>query len=243
MPTPLKNKSSVDEIKARFDSDVDRFSVLQTGQQNMIDAALIMELITEAAAKHNPSARHMLDIGCGAGNNTIKLLERINPLDCDLADLSGPMLERASKRIGEVNEGAVRTFKGDFRDVSLPDEGYDIIIAAAVLHHLREDQDWEEAFKKIYRLTAPGGSVWISDFIRHDNEQVQEMMWGRFGDHLESLGGAAYREKVFAYIDKEDSPRSLTYQLDLLQKVGFDHVEVLHKNSCFVGFGAIKGKQ
>jgi tRNA (cmo5U34)-methyltransferase len=153
------------------------------------------------------------------------------------------MLERASKRIHEINEGKIDTFQGDFRDVSLSDESYDIIIAAAVLHHLRDDRDWEQAFKKIYRLTAPGGSVWISDFIRHDNEQIQEMMWDRFGAHLESLGGAAYRKKVFAYIDKEDSPRSLTYQLGLLQKVGFDHVEVLHKNACFVGFGAIKWEQ
>lgn len=242
MATPLKEKSSVEDIKARFDNDVDRFSRLETGQQNMIDASLIMELITLAAAKSNPSARHLLDIGCGAGNNTIKLLERIHPLDCDLVDLSKPMLERASTRIEEVNEGRTRTFQGDFREVQLPNESYDIIIAAAVLHHLRDEQDWKQAFKKIYNLTAFGGSVWISDFVRHDNEQIQEMMWNQFGKHLESLGGAEYRKKVFDYIDKEDSPRSLTFQLDLLRAVGFKNVEILHKNSCFVGFGAIKEK-
>jgi tRNA (cmo5U34)-methyltransferase len=242
MATSLGDKSSVSEIKDRFDQDVERFSTLETGQQNMVDASLIMELITEAAAINNASAERMLDIGCGAGNNTLKLLEHLQPLDCDLVDLSQPMLERASERIGEVNEGEVRTFHGDFRDTDLPDESYDIIIAAAVLHHLRDDRDWEQAFKKIYDLMKPGGSVWISDFVRHENRQVQEMMWKRFGDHLESLGGEDYREKVFAYIDKEDSPRSLTYQLDLLRKVGFDDVEVLHKNSCFVGFGAVKGK-
>jgi tRNA (cmo5U34)-methyltransferase len=242
MKTPLEDKSSLNEIKNRFDDDVERFSTLETGQQNMIDASLIMKLITEAAAANNPSAERMLDIGCGAGNNTLKLLEHLQPLDCDLADLSGPMLERASSRISAVNDGQVRTFQGDFRDIELPKESYDIIIAAAVLHHLRDDEDWEQAFKKVYVLTKPGGSVWISDFVCHENEQVQKMMWQRFGDHLESLGGTAYREKVFAYIDKEDSPRSLTYQLDLLRKVGFDDVEVLHKNSCFVGFGAVKGK-
>jgi tRNA (cmo5U34)-methyltransferase len=32
----------------------------------------------------------------------------------------------------------------------------------------------------------------------------------------------------------------VTYQLDLLRKVGFSEVEMLHKNSCFVAFGAIK---
>jgi tRNA (cmo5U34)-methyltransferase len=46
--------------------------------------------------------------------------------------------------------------------------------------------------------------------------------------------------KVFGYIEKEDSPHPVTYQLELLRKVGFSHVELLHKNSCFAAFGAIK---
>ena len=49
-----------------------------------------------------------------------------------------------------------------------------------------------------------------------------------------------FKDKVIDYIEKEDSPRSVTYQLDLLRKVGFTHVELLHKNSCFAAFGAIK---
>ena len=51
---------------------------------------------------------------------------------------------------------------------------------------------------------------------------------------------AEYRDKVFAYIDREDSPRPVTYQLDLLRSVGFDTVDLLHKNSCFAAFGAVK---
>ena len=31
-------------------------------------------------------------IGCGAGNNTLKLLQSTPPFDCDLVDLSRPML-------------------------------------------------------------------------------------------------------------------------------------------------------
>ena len=65
-------------------------------------------------------------------------------------------------------------------------------------------------------------------------------MWKRYGEYLETIGGEEYREKVFDYIDKEDSPRPVTYQLDLLRKVGFTHVELLHKNSCFAAFGGCK---
>ena len=59
-------------------------------------------------------------------------------------------------------------------------------------------------------------------------------------DYLERLGGIEYRQKVFEYIDCEDSPRPVTYQLELLRRVGFAHVELLHKNSCFAAFGAWK---
>jgi tRNA (cmo5U34)-methyltransferase len=240
MSRSLKNKSSIEEIRQRFDEDVERFSNLETGQQATIDAPLAMELITQAAANNNPNAKHILDIGCGAGNNTLKLLEQLPDLNCDLIDLSQPMLDRAKARIKAVSLGKIRTLQEDFRNADLSVETYDIVIAAAVLHHLRSDEDWEQAFHKIYEITAPGGSVWITDLVTHENESVHNMMWKRYGDYLESVGGPEYREQVFAYIKKEDSPRPVTFQLELLRKSGFASVEVLHKNSCFAAFGAIK---
>ena len=241
MPT---NKSSIAEIRARFDNDVERFSNLETGQQATIDAPLSMALITEAAIAATPDINHVLDIGCGAGNNTIKLLQQLdnNSVNCDLLDLSKPMLDRAAERVAPHTAGTVQTFQADFRAAKLPTEHYDVIIAAAVLHHLRDDWDWRIAFEKIYALTASGGSVWITDLVTHEHEAVHAFMWERYGKYLESLDGPAYREKVFAYIEKEDSPRPVTYQLDLLKQVGFDHVEILHKNSCFAAFGALKSK-
>ncbi len=81
---------------------------------------------------------------------------------------------------------------------------------------------------------------WITDLVSHETSGVHDMMWRRDGDYLCELGGEDYRDKVFEYIDKEDSPRPVTYQLDLLRRVGFGHVELLHKNSCFAAYGAIK---
>ena len=68
-------------------------------------------------------------------------------------------------------------------------------------------------------------------------------MWADYGRYLESMGGAAYRDRVFAYIEKEDTPTSLTHQIDLLRRVGFASVDVLHKHSCFAAFGGIKACQ
>jgi len=240
MNADYEMKSTLEEIQQRFDQDVERFSSLETAQASTIDATLAMELITQAAFKATKNIRRILDIGCGAGNNTLKLLQLKSPIDCDLNDLSLPMLTKARERITAVNSGKVTIIHQDFRTADLPNESYDVILAAAVLHHLRDDQDWESAFKKIYELIAPGGSVWITDLVSHEAETVQSMMWHRYGEYLTSLGGTDYKEKVFAYVEKEDSPRPVTYQLDLLRKVGFRKIDLLHKNSCFSAFGAIK---
>lgn len=238
--TAMNNKSTVYEIQERFDNDVERFSNLNTGQQATIDAPLTMDLITRAAQASNPDAKTILDIGCGAGNNTLKLLQLKNPLDCDLVDLSKPMLTRAEQRVSQVNQGRTRTFQGDIRTIQLKSGKYDIVLAAAVLHHLREEDDWHATFSRIFKLMAPGGSFWITDLVFHESPEVQKMMWNRYGDYLASIGGIDYRDHVFKYIDKEDSPRSVTFQLNLLQEVGFVDVDILHKNSCFTAFGARK---
>lgn len=237
----FSDKSTVTDIETRFDADVERFSNLETGQSATIDAPLSMQLITEAAVRLTPEIHRVLDIGCGAGNNTLKLREVYGkPFASDLLDLSQPMLDRAKERVGQVGIETVQLWQSDFREADLPTESYDVILAAAVLHHLRDDEDWQAAFEKIWSLLKPGGSVWITDLVVQETVPVHELMWSRYGDYLEGLGGGEYRQKVFDYIDREDSPRSVTYQLDLLRRVGFDHVELLHKNSCFAAFGAWK---
>lgn len=241
MTTPLQNKSSIEQIRERFDGDVERFSDLEIGQSATIDAPLAMELITSAAIHSTPHPHRVLDIGCGAGNNSLKLLQSANAsFQIDLLDLSQPMLARARERLEQHDPRKINTIHGDFREVELQDEHYDVVLAAAVLHHLRDDADWESAFAKLFRITKPGGSVWITDLVIHETNGVQELLWQRYGEYLKELGGEDYRDRVFRYIDQEDSPRPVTYQLELLRQVGFRHVELLHKNSCFAAFGALK---
>jgi len=240
MSSDYNDKSSVEEIKNRFNNEVSRFDNLETGQRAIMDAPLMMDFITFAGANVTARVKTVLDIGCGAGNNTLKLLQRINPLNCHLLDLSPRMLERALERVGGANRGETKIIKGDIREAELPRNHYDVIIAAAVLHHLRGDEDWEKVFRKLYDITAPGGSIWISDLIIHENRSIQDFMWNRYGEYLESAGGLKMREAAFSSIGREDTPRTLTYQLELLKKSGFAGVEILHKNGCFAAFGAVK---
>ena len=237
----FSDKSTVQEIKARFDNDVDRFSNLETGQQTTMDASFSMELIVDSIMAHSPNLKTVLDVGCGAGNYTLKLLSRKTPLDCTLLDLSQPMLDRARARVAAVNTGIITLVQEDIRTANLAENQYCTIMAAAVLHHLRDDHDWETVFAKLYRLLKPGGSLWITDLVTQETPAIQQLVYDeRYGNYLTALKDEPYRDEVFAYIAKEDSPRPLNFQLKLLEKVGFRHVELLHKQLCFAAFGAIK---
>src|SRR5690606_18828508 len=235
------NKSSLEEITERFDRNVDLYSNLETGQSTAIDAVFSMELIMDSIMAYSPNIKTVLDVGCGAGNYTLKLLSSKNPLDCTLLDLSGPMLARAKERITKVNKGRNQFVQGDIRTARLSEGSYCTIMAAAVLHHLRDDSDWEMVFSKLYRLLKPGGSLWISDFITQEIPAIQQLVYReRYGKYLTDLRDETYRNTVFDYIEKEDSPQTVNYQMKLLEKVGFRKVELLHKNLCFAAFGAIK---
>src|SRR5258705_8618052 len=236
-------KSTPDEIRRRFDADVERFSDLEAGHAATMDARLTLDLLTRAAAAATPGARRLLDVGCGAGNYSLKLLQHLPNLDVTLLDLSRPMLDRAESRVRAATAGQVTTVQADVRGYSPGEAQFDIILAAAVLHHLRGEAEWEAVFASFHAALRPGGGLWIFDMIAHDLPAIEALMRARYGDYLMEQGGDAYRDKVFAYVEAEDTPRSLPYQLGLLQRVGFSHVEVLHKNGVFAAFGGMKDRR
>ena len=233
-------KSTVAEIRERFDNEVERFSNLETGQVATMDATIALELITSTAKAVKPNAKSILDLGCGAGNYTLKMLSKVADLDCTLIDLSQNMLDKAKERVSGETSGNVKIIQGDIRDINLPKNQFDIILAGAVLHHLREDSDWETVFQKLFDSLTPGGCFLISDLVIQNHAEVNQLVWKMYANYLTNIGGKEYQQKVFDYIEKEDTPRSMSYQLDLMKKVGFSSVEILHKNVCFGAFGGIK---
>jgi tRNA (cmo5U34)-methyltransferase len=233
-------KSTVQEIRERFDNDVERFSHLETGNTAQVDSVLSLELIAEAAAAANPAAGSLLDVGCGAGNYTLKILERLPTLNVTLLDLSQPMLQRAVERVTQATRGTVRTVRGDIREVALGEAQFDLIAAAAVLHHLRADREWSDVFAKLYRALKPGGTLWIYDLVQHAMPEIERQMTERYARYLTGIGGEDYRDHVLTYIEQEDTPRPLAWQLEQMRAAGFCEPEVLHKNVSFAAFGARK---
>ena len=227
-----QGRASTDEIRARFDADVARFSKRDTGQVTTLDAPLVLELMSDAAARVSPHAIDLLDVGCGAGNQSLAIAERLPQVRVHLIDLSQPMLDAAARRLTDAGVALGEVRAGDVRELPLEEGAYDLIVGGAVFHHLREDDEWDAVFASLYRALRPGGSVWISDLVTQEHDAVYAMMAARYGAYLESLDGADFRQKVFDYIHHEDSPRPVTWQLDRLRQAGFDGVSCCIRIAC-----------
>ena len=233
-------KSTVEEIRQRFDAETNLYTNLETGQVSAVDSALAMSLVAEAAAVTTPHAAHLLEVGCGGGNYTLKLLERLPGLNVTLVDLTQAMLDLAVPRVRAKATGFVEAICSDIRDLDFGKGRFDIVLASAVLHHLRTDDEWQSVFQALHDALKPGGSFWIFDIVESPLPELQAIHWRRYGDYLTAAGGAAFREQLYERILAEDTPRSVPYQLDLLRAVGFREVELLHKNACYAAFGAVK---
>jgi tRNA (cmo5U34)-methyltransferase len=233
-------KSTVEEIRERFDNDVERFSNLDTGQVSAVDSKISLEIIAEAAKRLAPDAENLLDIGCGAGNYTLKLLSKIPNMNCTLIDLSRPMLKRAAERITPETKGKISVIQADIRKAELPGNSFDIIAASAVFHHLRDADEWKSVFAKIYSALKPRGCLLVADLISQENSALTDYFWEKYAAYLTEAGGAEYARKVLEYSEKEDTPRSMTFQLDIMKNAGFKSIDILHKNICFGAYCGIK---
>lgn len=237
---PQQTKSSPEAIRRNFDQQVERFSNLETGQTTAIDSPLCMELVSRSALLLNPNAKNVMDLGCGGGNYAVKVASLLPNVDFTLVDISANMLERAEERVGEIISGKVTALHGDYRELDLGETQFDVITAGTTLHHLRGDDEWVLVFSKIYKALKPGGTFWINDIVLGETDEITQMM---INGWVSMLKKQVSPEEVDMYLDRyesEDTPRTLSYQLDLMRQVGFQETFVLHKHFNFAAFGARK---
>jgi len=104
----------------------------------------------EVAALVPATARRVLDVGCGAGRLG-ELLKRRGGVEVVGIELDGRAIAEAGRRLDRVIAGDLES-----DDFDLPESGFDCIICADVLEHLRSP---DRALEKLRRWLKPGGDL------------------------------------------------------------------------------------
>ena len=108
-----------------------------------------------------------VDLGCGTG----MVLERIRPKAEQVIGVDGSsrMLELSRRRFGPDAPG-VSLRIGELDHLPLRDGEGDFVCINMVLHHV---SDPLAALREIHRVIRPGGLLLVTDFDRHDHEQMR----------------------------------------------------------------------
>ena len=80
---------------------------------------LVLEVMAQPAAARTLGATRLLDIGCGAGNDALRLLRELPDLEVGLVDLSRPMLDQAVERVRAATSRSARAIQADIRGLDL----------------------------------------------------------------------------------------------------------------------------
>ena len=101
------------------------------------------------------------DIGCGTGALEEALFILHPSLSMDACDISGRMVERARKKLGEKDN--LSFFVGDFLNFPFEKEGHDLLFSLSNFHYFKNP---EAILKKGYDMIKPGGEFVLVDWCR-----------------------------------------------------------------------------
>ena len=115
-----------------------------------------LSLITEALEMIDfprDSCQKILELGCGFGNATFPLLKIFPNAHVVASELSTSMLYALKRKLGETTDRCL-LLQLDAEDLDFKPETFDLIVGAAILHHLFHP---EFLIEKIAKVLKPGG--------------------------------------------------------------------------------------
>jgi len=144
------------------------------------------DILLERFGSRLEKTGHMVDLGCGPGNISIRLARLLPGWQITGLDAGPNMLDRAGTRVREEGlEDRIRLvhahlpeMPGDLRD-------FDLVISNSLLHHLPDPM---VLWHSITRLARPGGLVQVMDLQRPDSPEIaRELVSEHAGNEPEIL--------------------------------------------------------
>ena len=119
-------------------------------------------------------ADDVLECACGTGLLTTVIAPRCKRLTA--TDFSAAMLRRAKKKCAKF--GNVQLAQADILHLDYPDESFDAVVAANVIHLLDEPY---RALQELERVCRPGGRLIIPTYMNRTDKGTTNRVSGAIG--------------------------------------------------------------
>ena len=211
------------DLKKHFNETAESYDTL-TNKSLMKYDEMVEALINAIPDNENP---RVLDLGCGTGNITKKLLERFPEAKVTCLDLSDKMIKIAKEKLSDYNN--IEYVLDDFTIIDIIDN-YDAIISSLALHHIPSNEAKKEMYQHIHDALKEGGVFYNADVIE-PNSSYNEVLCERMSEKYMKEQGLS-TEDINDFKQKRDDndiPITIVEHLKLLEEVGFKQIDIIWK--------------
>ena len=181
--------------------------------------------------------KNILDLGCGNGNVTFRLLQLFPESNFVLLDASQEMINLCKAQFKAYKVEYIQSY---FKNYEFKDDYYDLITAGFSLHHC-DSEEKKTLFQRINKSLKKGGIFSCSDLMINKNtpEHLKLLNTWRTFVH-ESFPDGEKWEWLMEHYDEFDKPDDYNDQIKWLKEAGFEDIKLPTKEDNWIHFQAIK---
>ncbi|AFZ42294.1 Methyltransferase type 12 [Halothece sp. PCC 7418] len=209
------------------------------------------EMLSAIALCVPSNSTRILELGCGTGELTVKVLQQCPNAQLVAVDYSPRMIDFVANKLDYQGEGdRVKTLQLDFgawaNDEADSEVGsnFDAIISSLAIHHLTDEMKGK-LFQKVARSLNPNGQFWNADPLLpefpelSDIYQQSRQRWAeKQGYDLEAVRSQIGKSDTQGY-SSQDQLATLDDHLQMLNDAGFSKTAVIWKYYNLAVFGGL----
>ena len=168
--------------------------VEQLGRMFEAHAAELAELATQRMPCELGRAIRVLDVGAGSAVWSLAMAEKDPGVEVTVLDL--PAVVSVARKSAETRglAGRVTVIEGDYASVAIPEERFDRVVAANILH-LETPERARTLVARLARALAPGGRLVIVDAFC-DGSLASRRAWTAYALNLAARTGTGFPHRV-----------------------------------------------
>jgi tRNA (cmo5U34)-methyltransferase len=228
-------RNRFNEIKKHFEKEAIVFDKLFFKVAPYYEEML--QALVDALPFHAKDRLKIIDLGCGTGNLSQKLISVYPNAHITCLDMAENMLKMAKAKFKETPN--VDFWLGDIRDFDYRAK-YDAIVASLVLHHI-EGKEKLRFYRKLYSALSKGGVFFNIDIYLSPDSHLQELYMSKWKTFMKANGlPVKIINDMISRHKKEDRPVIFEDELAVMRKAGFKRVDVVMKRYNFALCGGMK---
>lgn len=198
----------------------------------------MLEALTNALPHPETQKIRVADIGSGTGTVGKMILERYPNSILTCVDLAANMIELAKNKLTKYKN--VEYIVEDFYNYNF-DKKYDVVVTSLALHHLRNDNDKKEFFKKIFDALIKNGVFYNADVVLGSSETLQNLYMNKWKEFMQKkVALSEIENKWCPRYEDEDRPAKVIDQIKWLEEIGFQKIDIIWKYYNFAVYGGVK---